>query len=88
MLKGTFLFILIALLGSGWSIVKPYLGEREKLVVAVVLPLQIIDNIALVYVEGMGQGESAWSSWVNMNKYHYEKCLNEMKKENIILLCV
>ena len=68
MLKGTFLFILIALLGSGWSIVKPYLGEKEKLVVAIVLPLQIIDNIALVYVEGMGQGESAWASWVKKTK--------------------
>ena len=45
--KGVFMFTVILLIGSGWSIVKTSLGDREKKLIWFVLVLQVIDNIAV-----------------------------------------
>ena len=62
-LKGTFLFTVILLIGSGWSFVKPFLNEREKKVVAVVLLLQVVDNLALVVLNAETEGEQRFDDW-------------------------
>ena len=51
------------LVGTGWSLLKPYLNIREKKILLAVLPLQVIDNIALVVMEEMSPGSIAWLSW-------------------------
>ena len=38
--KTATLFICIVLIGSGWSFVKPFLSDRDKKIVMVILPLQ------------------------------------------------
>jgi hypothetical protein len=40
------LFTFIVLIGTGWSILKPYLQDKEKKVLIIVIPLQVIANIA------------------------------------------
>ncbi|CAM9947197.1 unnamed protein product, partial [Phaeothamnion confervicola] len=40
-LKGIMLFVVILLIGTGWSLIKPYLNDREKRIVVVVLSLQV-----------------------------------------------
>merc|ERR1711871_792295 len=50
-------------MGTGWSLIKPHLNEREKRIFMLVLPLQIVDNIALVVFEEMSPGSVAWLSW-------------------------
>jgi len=40
-LKSLLLFTVILLIGTGWSLVKPYLNDREKQVVLIVLVLQV-----------------------------------------------
>jgi hypothetical protein len=62
-LRGTMLFSVIMLVGTGWSLLKPYLNEREKRILLTVLPLQVIDNIALVAIEEMSPGSRAWLTW-------------------------
>lgn len=62
-LKGTFLFTVILLIGSGWSFVKPFLSNREKKVICLVLTLQVIDNIALVALSHEAEGERAYDDW-------------------------
>jgi len=62
-LKGTFLFTLILLIGSGWSFVKPFLYDREKKVIFVVLFLQVIDNIAVVVLTHETEGERLYDDW-------------------------
>lgn len=62
-LKGTFLFTVILLIGSGWSFVKPFLSNREKKVICLVLTLQVIDNIALVVLSHESEGERAYEDW-------------------------
>lgn len=62
-IKGTFLFTVILLIGSGWSFVKPFLNDKEKKVVFVVLVLQVIDNIAVVVLSHETEGESWYDDW-------------------------
>ena len=62
-LKGTFLFTVILLIGSGWSFVKPFLSDREKKVICLVLTLQIMDNIALVVLSHETEGERVYDDW-------------------------
>jgi len=62
-LKGIMLFVLIALIGSGWSFIKPFLQDREKKIFAVVIPLQILDNIAMIVIEETAPGSQGWFTW-------------------------
>lgn len=62
-LKGLLLFTVILLIGTGWSLVKPYLNDREKKIVLVVLILQVLDNIALIVLEEMAPGSQEWYTW-------------------------
>ena len=40
-LKGAMLFVVILLVGSGWSLMKGYLHQKEKRVILAVLVLQV-----------------------------------------------
>ncbi|CAH9110135.1 unnamed protein product [Cuscuta europaea] len=61
-LKGISLFTLIVLIGTGWSFLKPYLQDKEKKVLIVVIPLQVVANVAQVVVDETGPfGESSYT---------------------------
>lgn len=62
-LKGVMLFTVILLIGSGWSLMKAYLNDREKRVILVVLSLQVLDNIAMVVLEETAPGSQGWLTW-------------------------
>ena len=40
-LKGIMLFVVILLIGTGWSLLKPHLNHSEKQIIFVVLLLQV-----------------------------------------------
>ena len=40
-LRGVMFFVVIVLIGTGWSYLRPYIGENEKKVLVVVIPLQV-----------------------------------------------
>ena len=61
-IKGMMLFLVILLIGSGWSFVKPFLNEREKKIVLFVLVLQVLDNIAIAVVSSDEPGTSSYVS--------------------------
>jgi hypothetical protein len=62
-LKGIMLFILIALIGTGWSFIKPFLSDKDKKIFLVVIPLQILDNIAMIIIEETAPGSQKWFTW-------------------------
>lgn len=64
--KGTFLFVVILLIGTGWSFVKPFLNDREKKVVMVILGLQVANNVALVVLSQLTEGESRFEQWTSI----------------------
>jgi G protein-coupled receptor 107 len=62
-LKGTFLFVVILLIGSGWSIVKPFLNGSERKVILAILVLQVINNFAIIMLARETEGESGFDGW-------------------------
>lgn len=62
-LKGITLFTLIVLIGTGWSFLKPYLQSKEKKVLMIVIPLQVIANIAQVVIDETGPYGQDWITW-------------------------
>lgn len=62
-LKGIMLFTLIVLIGTGWSFLKPYLQNKEKKVLMVVIPLQVVANIAQVVVDESRPYGQDWFTW-------------------------
>ncbi|RWW77478.1 hypothetical protein BHE74_00014361 [Ensete ventricosum] len=62
-LKGISLFTLIVLIGTGWSFLKPYLQDREKKVLMVVIPLQVVSNVAQVAIDESGPYARDWVTW-------------------------
>ncbi|RWW02395.1 hypothetical protein BHE74_00028598 [Ensete ventricosum] len=62
-LKGVLLFTVIVLIGTGWSFLKPFLQEREKKVLMIVIPLQVIANIASVVIGETGPFIRDWVTW-------------------------
>lgn len=43
--------------------VKPFLHSREKNIIAVVLLLQVLDNVAMVVIEETSPGSVGWLTW-------------------------
>eukprot|EP01091_Cochliopodium_minus_P003642 TRINITY_DN13620_c0_g1_i1.p1 TRINITY_DN13620_c0_g1~~TRINITY_DN13620_c0_g1_i1.p1 ORF type:complete len:446 (-),score=87.91 TRINITY_DN13620_c0_g1_i1:78-1343(-) len=62
-IKGVTMFAVIALIGTGYQFIKPYLSERDKKVFLFVVPLQILDNIALIVIDEMTPGTQGWETW-------------------------
>ncbi|CAM0903871.1 unnamed protein product [Alopecurus aequalis] len=61
--KGVLLFTVIVLIGTGWSFLKPYLQERERNVVMIIIPLQVIENIASAMIGETGPAGRDWLAW-------------------------
>ncbi|MBZ3885957.1 Protein GPR108 [Sciurus carolinensis] len=63
LLKGALLFITIALIGSGWAFIKYILSDKEKKVFGVVIPLQVLANVAYIVIESREEGASDYRLW-------------------------
>lgn len=62
-LKGILLFVVIMLIGTGYSLMKNYLTDQDKRIILVVLVLQVIDNIAMVVLEETAPGSLGYLTW-------------------------
>ncbi|XP_064238082.1 protein GPR108 isoform X2 [Aotus nancymaae] len=63
LLKGALLFITIALIGSGWAFIKYVLSDKEKKVFGIVIPLQVLANVAYIIIESREEGTSDYGLW-------------------------
>ncbi|KAF8006346.1 hypothetical protein BT93_K0593 [Corymbia citriodora subsp. variegata] len=57
------LFTVIVLIGTGWSFLKPFLQEKEKKVLMIVIPLQVLANLASVVIGETGPFIKDWITW-------------------------
>eukprot|EP01132_Coremiostelium_polycephalum_P004068 gene4068-5093_t len=65
-LQGLFFIVLIALIGTGWSFIKPFLSDKDKTIFMFVIPLQIFDNIALIMIDEKSPGSIGFASWKHL----------------------
>ncbi|XP_071359572.1 protein GPR108 isoform X2 [Trachinotus anak] len=63
LLKGALLFITLALIGTGWAFVKYILSDKEKKIFMIVIPLQVLDNVAFIIIESTEEGSSEYYLW-------------------------
>ncbi|KAK9756172.1 hypothetical protein RND81_01G078700 [Saponaria officinalis] len=57
------LFTVIILVGTGWSFLKPFLQEKEKKVLMIVVPLQVLANVASIVIGETGPFIKDWVTW-------------------------
>lgn len=65
-LRGIMLFTVILLIGSGWSLMKNHLNDKERNVILMVLSMQVFDNVAVIMLEECSPGSQWWLSWKDM----------------------
>nr|XP_061778832.1 protein GPR108-like [Nerophis lumbriciformis] len=63
LLKGALLFITLALIGTGWAFVKYILSDKEKKIFMIVIPLQVLANVAYIIMESTEEGSSEYPLW-------------------------
>ncbi|XP_059406605.1 protein GPR107 isoform X1 [Carassius carassius] len=63
LLKGALLFITIALIGTGWAFVKHILSDKDKKIFMIVIPLQVLANVAYIIIESTEEGSSEYGLW-------------------------
>jgi hypothetical protein len=56
LVKGIFMFVTIVLIGAGWTFVKHVLSDRDKKIFVVIIPLQILANVATIIIEESDEG--------------------------------
>lgn len=57
------LFAVIVLIGTGWSFLKPKLQGKKKKLLMIVIPLQVLANIASIVIGETGPFIENWVTW-------------------------
>ncbi|KAG7211220.1 hypothetical protein KM043_010535 [Ampulex compressa] len=63
LLKGAVLFITIVLVGTGWTFIKHILADKDKKLFMIVIPLQILANVAEIIIEESEEGDIEHKTW-------------------------
>ncbi|XP_015429896.1 PREDICTED: protein GPR107 isoform X2 [Dufourea novaeangliae] len=63
LLKGAVLFITILLVGTGWTFIKHILADKDKKLFMIVIPLQVLANVAEIIIEESEEGDIEHKTW-------------------------
>ncbi|KAL7061087.1 hypothetical protein AAHC03_09731 [Spirometra sp. Aus1] len=63
MTRGFLLFVTILMIGAGWTFIKHVFSRREKHLFAIIIPLQVLANVATIVMEESEQGASRYVTW-------------------------
>ncbi|GIY55939.1 protein GPR107 [Caerostris extrusa] len=61
--QGALLFITIVLIGTGWAFIKHILSDKDKKIFMIVIPLQVLANVAKIIMEESEEGQSQHYTW-------------------------
>lgn len=65
-IRGTLFFVVVVLIGTGWSYLKDFLADREKKILMVVIPLQVIAEVAIIVLDESTPAHDTWFTWMNI----------------------
>lgn len=65
-LKGAVLFITIVLIGTGWTFIKHILADKDKKLFMIVIPLQILANVAEIIIDESEEGDIKRTTWTDI----------------------
>ena len=60
------MFVTIILIGAGWTFVKHILSEKEKKIFVIVIPLQILTNVAHIIMFESEEGQVSYNTWYHV----------------------
>ncbi|XP_072930795.1 protein GPR107 [Epargyreus clarus] len=63
LLKGAVLFVTIVLVGTGWNFIKHILADRDKKIFMIVIPLQVVANVAEIIIAESEEGAAEHNAW-------------------------
>lgn len=63
LLKGAVLFVTIVLVGTGWNFIKDTLSDRDKKLFMIVIPLQVLANVAEIILAESEEGAAEHNAW-------------------------
>uniref|UniRef100_W8BCB0 Protein GPR107 n=1 Tax=Ceratitis capitata TaxID=7213 RepID=W8BCB0_CERCA len=66
LLKGSVLFITIVLMGTGWTFIKPILSDKDKKIFMIVIPLQVLANVAEIIIDESEESDIEFRTWRNI----------------------
>lgn len=66
LMKGALLFVTIIMLGTGWTFIKHVLADRDKKLFMIVIPLQLLANVAQIILEESEEGDLVHTTWREM----------------------
>uniref|UniRef100_A0A1B6L602 GOST seven transmembrane domain-containing protein n=1 Tax=Graphocephala atropunctata TaxID=36148 RepID=A0A1B6L602_9HEMI len=66
LLKGSVLFITIVLIGTGWTFIKHILSDKDKKIFMIVIPLQVLANVANIIIEESEEGDVEYKTWLDV----------------------
>jgi hypothetical protein len=82
--RGVFLFVVIILIGAGWSYMTPHLGDNDRKVLILVIPLQVCcvcprhlsacshsGTVALLHSEPLGSEFCGRNTWKSQSECRY-----------------
>ncbi|KAF9934108.1 hypothetical protein FBU30_003389 [Linnemannia zychae] len=62
-LKGSLSILIITLIASGWMFIKPFLSQKDKKIILIIIPLQILSNVASTIENETAIGSINWAFW-------------------------
>eukprot|EP00884_Botryococcus_braunii_P011998 jgi/Botrbrau1/2079/Bobra.0047s0041.1 len=62
-MRGILFFVVVVLVGTGWAYMKPLLAPREKKILMVVIPLQVLAEVAIVIMDENTPASRNWFTW-------------------------
>jgi len=65
-IKGSLSILIIVLVASGWMFIKPFLSAKDKRIISIIVPIQVLANIASVFVSEAAIGSIDWAFWNNL----------------------
>lgn len=65
-LKGLLMAVVTLLVGAGFSILKPFLTEKDKKILLIAVALQLLTNTAIVMTDELAPGSITFSAWVDV----------------------
>ncbi|XP_063698631.1 protein GPR107 [Culicoides brevitarsis] len=63
LIKGAVLFVTIILIGTGWTFIKHILADKDKKLFMIVIPLQVLANVAEIIIAESEEGDKEHSTW-------------------------
>lgn len=63
LVKGAVLFVTIILIGTGWTFIKHILADKDKKLFMIVIPLQVLANVAEIIIAESEEGDKEHSTW-------------------------